>query len=80
MGVREIARLESGESFGELGLLFNERRTATAICLEGTSLLVLKKAVFEKYLAKNAGGKVSSMVEFYTGLWQLRSLSSKEIF
>jgi len=32
--VKEIAKLEPGEGFGELGLLFNEGRTTTAICLE----------------------------------------------
>lgn len=49
--MREVARLESGDAFGELGLLFNENRTATAVCLDSTSLLVLKKEVFEKYLS-----------------------------
>jgi CRP-like cAMP-binding protein len=31
---REIAKLYSGDAFGELGLLLNEDRTATAVCVE----------------------------------------------
>ena len=41
--IREIAKLTAGDSFGELGLLFDETRNATAICLSHTQLLVLKK-------------------------------------
>lgn len=69
VGVREVARLESGDAFGELGLLFNENRTATAVCLESTNLLVLKKKVFKKYLSQSKNTKISIMVDFYTNLW-----------
>lgn len=32
--MKEIAQIEKGDSFGELGLLLKKRRTATAVCLE----------------------------------------------
>ncbi|KAL4477153.1 hypothetical protein ABPG72_008887 [Tetrahymena utriculariae] len=79
VGVREVARLESGDAFGELGLLFNENRTATAVCLDTTNLLVLKKQIFEKYLSQSKNAKISIMVDFYTNLWQMREMQQKDI-
>ncbi|KAL4461950.1 hypothetical protein ABPG74_000795 [Tetrahymena malaccensis] len=79
VGVREVARLESGDAFGELGLLFNENRTATAVCLDTTNLLVLKKNIFEKYLSQSKNAKISIMVDFYTNLWQMREMQQKDI-
>jgi CRP-like cAMP-binding protein len=78
VGVREIAKLTSGEAFGELGLLFNENRTATAVCLEKTDLLVLSKQVFEKYLSNAKNEKISTMLDFYQNLWIFRDLTYKE--
>lgn len=44
---------EAGELFGELSLLDNGPRTATAIALEDTSLLVLEQENFHGFLQKN---------------------------
>lgn len=74
-----MARVEQGESFGELGLLLNERRTATAVCLERTSLLVLKRNIFEQYLSQSKNAKMSVMIDYYSSLWLFRDLTEKEI-
>lgn len=42
-----IKSLKGGESFGELALLMDEYRTATAISLENTHLAVLSKYVYD---------------------------------
>lgn len=64
-GVREVAKLYPGDAFGELGLLFNEKRTATAICLEDNYMLVLNKELFDKYLSNAKNEKLDAITTFY---------------
>lgn len=47
---REVAQLGPGLSFGELALLYGQRRTATVVVDTPSKLLVIKKADFEKYI------------------------------
>lgn len=60
-----------------MSLLFNEKRTATAICVEPTTLLVLKKDIFDKYLSNAKNEALDTMVNFFKSLWTFRNLSQK---
>ena len=63
--MREVAKLWPGDAFGELGLLFNENRTATTVCLEDTYLLSLDKLTFDKYLSNAKNEKLDIITTFY---------------
>ncbi len=52
-GERKIATLSRGDMFGEMGLISNEPRSASAVALNTTSVLVLTFDVFEKILPKD---------------------------
>ncbi|HEO72645.1 MAG TPA: cyclic nucleotide-binding domain-containing protein, partial [Candidatus Hydrogenedentes bacterium] len=51
-GHRRIATLSRGDMFGEMALISNEPRSASAIATETTSVLVLTFDVFDKVLPK----------------------------
>ncbi len=53
-GVQELATLGPGEFFGEMAILNNRPRTATAEVIETAKLLVLDSKTFETMLVKNA--------------------------
>jgi CRP-like cAMP-binding protein len=53
-GTRQlISRLGSGEIFGEMGLLTNEPRCATATALEETRLIMVDNQIFDNALRNN---------------------------
>ena len=43
-----MAELKQGDSFGELSLLYGEKRSATIVSLVPTDLIVLDKANYER--------------------------------
>jgi len=53
-GNRRLATLSRGDMFGEMALVSSEPRSATAVAVETTSVLVLTFDVFEKILPKEA--------------------------
>lgn len=53
-GVQELATLGPGEFFGEMAILNNRPRSATAEVIETAKLLVLDAQTFETMLVKNA--------------------------
>lgn len=53
-GVEVIATVGPGEFFGEMAIINNRRRSATAEVIEPAKLLVLDAQTFETMLAKNA--------------------------
>lgn len=48
----EFARLEAGEIFGEMSLIFDEARTASVKAIEETTLIIIDRQMFEKKLDK----------------------------
>ncbi|MFM9913823.1 MAG: Crp/Fnr family transcriptional regulator [Methylophilaceae bacterium] len=48
-----ISFLKTGEFFGEMGMLDNERRSATVVAMTACELLLVGKTDFEKFLAGN---------------------------
>lgn len=53
-GPRHIATLSRGDMFGEMALISNEPRSASAVAVETTSVLALTFDVFEKILPREA--------------------------
>ena len=51
---KTLAFIEAGDFFGEMALLNNKRRTASAECVEETRLLVIDGKMFEAMLRGNA--------------------------
>jgi CRP-like cAMP-binding protein len=57
MVLNEVNQLGAGASFGELGLLIGEKRSATITCKEPTTLAVLEKSDFD-YILKDYQAKL----------------------
>lgn len=66
--MKEIARLEAGQSFGELALLYNSVRAASIIALEPTELIVLNRDTFKKYIHRMQTSQLNDIVNFYEHL------------
>lgn len=47
-----LARLDIGQIFGEMALIFDERRTASVIALEDCNLIVITRQSFQEKLSK----------------------------
>lgn len=75
-----IARLEVGSSFGELALLKDFPRSATAQCLEETCLAVIKAYDFNGLLAAHEDAKITQKAEFLGSLPFLRNWTKVALF
>lgn len=53
-GKKHLATLKTGDMFGEMALISNEPRSATAIADETSSLFVLDETTFNHLLTKHA--------------------------
>ena len=51
-----LTRLKSGEMFGEMSVIDNKKRSATAIAFSNTTLLSLKKDALTRLLAESEKG------------------------
>lgn len=51
-GKKKIATLRSGDMFGEMALINNEPRSATAVAAERSQLFVLSETLFQKLMTK----------------------------
>ncbi len=49
----ELARLGAGQIFGEMALVFDEKRTATVEAAEDANLIVITRAILEEKLHKS---------------------------
>ena len=54
VGGKEVEVLPTGSMFGEMALVSGERRSATAIAAETSTLFVLNEATFQRLLTKEA--------------------------
>jgi CRP/FNR family transcriptional regulator, cyclic AMP receptor protein len=57
-GKKKIARLTSGDMFGEMALINNEPRSATAVAVERSQMFVLSETVFQKLLTKRVAIRI----------------------
>jgi small-conductance mechanosensitive channel len=53
MNKEKIAELKRGDFFGEMSLLTGKKRSATAVAVEETELLVIDKAGFSEFIMNN---------------------------
>lgn len=60
-----IARLHSGEIFGEMALLSQQTRGATAVATDTCEVIIVPKAVFEQHL-KNVNPVIRSVLKTLT--------------
>ena len=61
---REIARLREGDVFGEIALLEDVPRTASAVSVTEVELLVLDRATFERLVVSSLGaGEVRTIIQ-----------------
>lgn len=51
-GKKKIATLRSGEMFGEMALINNEPRSATAVAAERSQMFVLSETAFQRLMTK----------------------------
>lgn len=57
-GERSLATLKSGDLFGEMALISNEPRSATAVAEEISSLFVLDETTFDRLLTKRVAVRI----------------------
>mmetsp|Transcript_4190 Transcript_4190/g.8406 ORF Transcript_4190/g.8406 Transcript_4190/m.8406 type:complete len:537 (+) Transcript_4190:1328-2938(+) len=76
----KLAELHAGASFGELAILKDLPRSATAQCLDDTSLAVIKAADFNKILAAYEEKKLTKKVEFLSSLPFLRNWTKVALY
>ena len=51
-GPKHLADLRTGDMFGEMALINNEPRSATAVAAESTQLFILSETFFQKLMTK----------------------------
>ncbi len=51
-GVKDIATLSTGDTFGEMALINSEPRSATVVAVEDSLLFVLSESTFQQLLTK----------------------------
>ncbi|MBX2834651.1 MAG: cyclic nucleotide-binding domain-containing protein [Micavibrio sp.] len=71
----EIARLDAGQIFGEMGLIMDGTRTASVRALENTTLIVITRDAFSQRL-KKSDPMIKSVVEMMS---QRMQISNKAI-
>ena len=57
-GEKQLARIQTGESFGEMSLLSGEVRSATVQALEDSRLFMLDEDIFHKLLSKKVAVQI----------------------
>lgn len=77
--LKEIARLDAGQSFGELALLYNSVRAASIIALENTELIVLNRETFKKYIYSIQTSQLNHIVDFYEHLILFSTMDKNEL-
>jgi len=77
--LKEIARLEAGQSFGELALLYNSVRAASIIALESSELIVLNRETFKKYIYTIQTSHLNVIVGFYEHLVLFEKMEKSEM-
>lgn len=75
----KLALLDDGVSFGELSLIKNQPRVATAVCEENTYFMVLTKEDYMRLLGKSFSRKLEEKIEFLHGLKVFEDWSKKSI-
>ncbi len=73
---KELAVLEAGASFGEMGMIENLPRSATAIAKEETVLNIVESDEFNEYF-KDKPGKVLSIIRNTSG--RMRALTAEYV-
>ena len=71
---KELAVLEAGASFGEMGMIENLPRSATAVAKENTELNIIEADEFNTYF-KDKPGKVLSIIRNASG--RVRALTAQ---
>ena len=77
--LKEITRLESGQSFGELALIYNSVRAASIIALEKTELIVLNRETFKKYIHSMQTSHLNHIIGFYEHLLLFAKIDKHEL-
>ena len=75
----KVAELRSGNSFGELALLYGQPRAATAVSLEITELIVLSKDGYDKVIRSVQSEQINSNFTFLKSLGMFRDVSAETI-
>jgi len=76
--LKRLATLKSGQSFGELALLYKAPRQATVTALESTAVLCLDRQAFKDILKKATMSKSADHIKYFDGLEMLSYLSPAE--
>lgn len=75
---KRLGTIKSGQSFGELALLYSAPRAATVTALEDSEVLVLDRLSFKEIVRKTAMRKNKEYVRYLDSLPLLRDLTAAE--
>lgn len=57
-GDKHLADLTTGDMFGEMALISNEPRSATAVAAENSNVFVLSETIFQKLMTKHVAIRI----------------------
>jgi CRP-like cAMP-binding protein len=77
--LKHVAELKTGDSFGELALIYGAARSATVITSEPTELIVLSKTIYDKVIRGQHTHHIDQTVSFFQTYAPLRSVQKQPI-
>ncbi|EGR33253.1 hypothetical protein IMG5_057730 [Ichthyophthirius multifiliis] len=77
--LKQIYKLTEGESFGEIGLLFDQKRSQSAITTEDSFLIILEKTVFQKFIKDYQNEHLTEKINFLKNQEIFNQLQQSEI-
>ena len=61
---KEVARLKSGQTFGELALMTNQPRTASAVCSSDTIFAIIDKKDYQVIIGNALQRQINEKIMF----------------
>lgn len=78
--LKEVLRLKAGKTFGEIALMReNQKRTATIVAIEDTTVILIDRKSFTKYIMRKTDTSLSKMIEFYEDCPMFKKLPKKSL-
>jgi CRP-like cAMP-binding protein len=62
---KQVAELNKGKYFGELSLIFGDKRSATIMAVEPSDLIVLDKDMYDKVIKSLQMDQIANITEFF---------------
>jgi len=75
-----VAELKSGDSFGELALLYGGKRAATCVTVEESNCIVLARQLYDKIVRGKQTEEIELITDFFVTVKHFRGLSRDNLY